>query len=36
VYSFTPSPKVPVHILYFEKIVNRVFEDLRKAKAPNT
>jgi hypothetical protein len=36
VYNFIPSPKVPVHILYMGNIVNRVFEDLRKTKAPNT
>jgi hypothetical protein len=36
VYNFTLSPKVPVHILYLGNIVNRVFEDLRKTKAPNT
>jgi hypothetical protein len=36
VYSFIPSPKVPVHILHLGNIVNHVFEDLRKTKAPNT
>jgi hypothetical protein len=36
VYSFTPSPNVPVHILYLGNIVNRVFEDLQKTKAPNS
>jgi hypothetical protein len=36
VYSFIPSPKVPVHILHLGNIVNHVFEDLRKMKAPNT
>jgi hypothetical protein len=36
VYSFIPSPKVPVHILWLGNIVNHVFEDLRKTKAPNT
>jgi hypothetical protein len=36
VYSFIPSPKVPVHILCLGYIVNHVFEDLRKTKAPNT
>jgi hypothetical protein len=36
VYSFIPSPKVPVHILCLGIIVNHVFEDLRKTKAPNT
>jgi hypothetical protein len=35
VYSFIPSPKVPIHILCLGKIVNHVFEDLRKTKAPN-
>jgi hypothetical protein len=34
-YSFIPSPKVPVHILRLGNIVNHVFEDLRKTKAPN-
>jgi hypothetical protein len=33
-YSFIPSSKVPVHILYLGNIVNHVFEDLRKMKAP--
>jgi hypothetical protein len=36
VYNFIPSPKVPVHILCFGNIVNHVFEDLRKTKAPNS
>jgi hypothetical protein len=36
VYSFIPSPKVPVHILHLGNIVNHVFEDLRKTKAPNS
>jgi hypothetical protein len=36
VYSFIPSPKVPVHISCLGNIVNHVFEDLRKTKAPNT
>jgi hypothetical protein len=35
VYSFIPSPKVPVHILRLRNIVNHVFEDLRKTKTPN-
>jgi ribonuclease HI len=35
VNNFIPSPKVPVHILYLGNIVNHVFEDLRKTKAPN-
>jgi hypothetical protein len=35
VYSFIPSPKVPAHILYLGNIVNHVFEDLQKTKAPN-
>jgi hypothetical protein len=35
VYSFIPSPKVPVHILRLGNIVNHVFEDLWKTKAPN-
>jgi hypothetical protein len=36
VNSFVPSPKVPVHIFHLGNIVNHVFEDLRKTKAPNT
>jgi hypothetical protein len=36
VYNFIPSPKVPVHILHMGNIVNHVFEDLRKTKAPNS
>jgi hypothetical protein len=36
VYSFIPSPKVRVHILCLGNIVNHVFEDLRKTKAPNS
>jgi hypothetical protein len=28
--------KVPVHILHLGNIVNHVFEDLRKTKAPNS
>jgi hypothetical protein len=36
VYSFIPSLKVPVHILHLGNIVNHVFEDLQKTKAPNT
>jgi hypothetical protein len=36
VYSFLPSPKVHVHILHLGNIVNHVFEDLRKTKAPNS
>jgi hypothetical protein len=35
VYSFISSLKVPVHILHLGNIVNHVFEDLRKTKAPN-
>jgi hypothetical protein len=35
VYSFIPCLKVPVHILRLGNIVNHVFEDLRKTKAPN-
>jgi hypothetical protein len=35
VNSFVPSPKVPVHILHLGNIVNHVFEDLWKMKAPN-
>jgi hypothetical protein len=34
VYNFIPSPKVSVHILRLGNIVNHVFEDLRKTKAP--
>jgi hypothetical protein len=36
VHSFIPNPKVPVHILCLGNIVNHVFEDLRKTKAPNS
>jgi hypothetical protein len=35
VYSFIPSLKVLVHILCLGNIVNHIFEDLRKTKAPN-
>jgi hypothetical protein len=35
VNTFIPSPKIPVHILHLGNIVNHVFEDLRKTKAPN-
>jgi hypothetical protein len=34
-YSFILSPKVLAHILRLGNIVNHVFEDLRKTKAPN-
>jgi hypothetical protein len=33
---FVPSLKVPVHVLHLGNIVNHVFEDLWKTKAPNT
>jgi hypothetical protein len=36
VYNFIPGPKVPVHILCLGNIVNHVFKDLRKMKAPNS
>jgi hypothetical protein len=36
VYNFILSPKIPVHILCLGNIVNHVFEDLRKTKAPNS
>jgi hypothetical protein len=36
VYIFIPSPKVPVHVLHLGNIVNHVFEDLQKMKAPNS
>jgi hypothetical protein len=36
VYNFIPSPKILVHILCSENIVNHVFEDLPKTKAPNS
>jgi hypothetical protein len=36
VYNFIPSSTVPVHILRLGNIVNHVFEDLRKTKAPNS
>jgi hypothetical protein len=35
VYSFIPSPKVPVHILHLGNIVNHVFEDLRTIPQPS-
>jgi hypothetical protein len=35
VNNFVPSPKVPVHIFHLGNIVNHVFEDLWKTKAPN-
>jgi hypothetical protein len=35
VYNFILSLKVPVHILRLGNIVNHIFEDLRKTKAPN-
>jgi hypothetical protein len=35
-HSFIPRPKVPVTIYYSGKYVSRVFEDLRKTKAPNS
>jgi hypothetical protein len=32
-----PSPKVPVHVCHTRKtLLNHVFEDLRKTKAPNS
>jgi hypothetical protein len=34
--NFIPIPKAPVYIYYtWENIVNHVFEDLQKTKAPN-
>ena len=30
------SSKVPVHILHLRNIINHIFEDLRKTKAPNS
>jgi hypothetical protein len=36
VYNFIPSLKVPVPTLCLGNIVNHVFEDLRKTKAPNS
>jgi hypothetical protein len=35
-YNFILSLKVPVHILHLGNIVNHVFEELRKMKAPNS
>jgi hypothetical protein len=34
-YTRNLTSKVPVHIFLLENIVNYVFEDLRKPKAPN-
>jgi hypothetical protein len=34
-YTCNLTSKVPVHIFLLENIVNYVFEDLRKPKAPN-
>jgi hypothetical protein len=34
-YARNLTSKVPVHIFLLENIVNYVFEDLRKPKAPN-
>jgi hypothetical protein len=34
-YTRNLTSKVPVHIFLLENIVNYVFEDLRKTKAPN-
>jgi hypothetical protein len=36
VCSSNLSPKVPVHILHLGNIVNHVFKDIRKTKAPNS
>jgi hypothetical protein len=36
VYNFILSLKIHVHILCLGNIVNHVFEDLRKTKAPNS
>jgi hypothetical protein len=35
VYDFDLCPKVPVHLLHLETLLNHVFEDLRKTKVPN-
>jgi hypothetical protein len=35
-YTRNLTSKVPIHIFLLENIVNYVFEDLRKPKAPNT
>jgi hypothetical protein len=34
-YTFISKPKPPVTVYYIRIDVNRVFEDLRKTKAPN-
>jgi hypothetical protein len=34
-YTFISKPKPPVTVYYTGKHVSRVFEDLRKTKAPN-
>jgi hypothetical protein len=31
-----PSPKIPVNVLYSRTLLNHVFEDLQKPKAPNS
>jgi hypothetical protein len=36
VYNFISSSKVLVHILHLGNVVNHVFEELRKTKAPNS
>jgi transposase InsO family protein len=35
-HAFVLNPKLPVTVYYIGKHVSRVFEDLRKMKAPNT
>jgi hypothetical protein len=35
-YTFISKPKLTVTVYYTRKHVSRVFEDLRKTKAPNT
>jgi hypothetical protein len=34
--GYDPNPKVPVHVYTPETLLNHVFEDLRKTKAPNS
>jgi hypothetical protein len=35
-YTFISEPKLPVTVYYTGKHVSRVFEDLRKTKAPKS
>jgi hypothetical protein len=35
VYAFITNPKIPVHNHTWKALLNYVFEDLRRTKAPN-